>query len=142
MALMTAVALLMVSNIRYRSMKKTDQRLSFFQLVLVVSVIFAIIANHEVMLFVTGLSYISVGLAGRLRDFNAKVQNTQAERRTQSYASPHDRPYRKQRFRGRGRGRRHDNQQSETPTPQSNQSTTEMGGQENLVIKLNQRKEN
>lgn len=130
MALMAAVALLMVSNIRYRSMKKADQRLSFFQLVLVVSVVFAIVANHEVMLFVTGLAYIGVGLAGRLGDFNAKVQTAKTERRRLSHGPHQDRPHRERRFRRRGHGRRHDNREEESPES------------ENLVIKLNQRKEN
>lgn len=130
MALMAAVALLMVSNIRYRSMKKADQRLSFFQLVLVVSVVFAIVANHEVMLFVTGLAYIGMGLVGRVRDFNSQAKTAQAERHAPQHGPHQDRPHRGRRFRRRGHGRRQDHRQGELPP---SQPVTESAGSDNIV---------
>jgi CDP-diacylglycerol--serine O-phosphatidyltransferase len=59
-----ALALLMVSTIRYRSMKQFDfrSRNSFFVLVLVVFGIFIVAMRPEVMMFALTLGYVASGL--------------------------------------------------------------------------------
>lgn len=59
-----ALAILMVSNIRYRSMKTIDfrSRYSFFALVLFVMGIFIIAIRPEVTMFVMAVSYVASGL--------------------------------------------------------------------------------
>lgn len=63
------IALLMVSDIRYRSAKKLQKRASFIHLVGVVTAFFIIVARPEIALFLVGVIYISIGLIGRIKDF-------------------------------------------------------------------------
>lgn len=56
-----ALALLMVSNIRYRSFKKI-KRASFLFFVFVVGAVFIVAAQPEVMFFAAGMTYIGVGI--------------------------------------------------------------------------------
>jgi hypothetical protein len=51
----------MVSNVRYRSFKKT-KRTSFFKLVCIVTGLFIIASQPEIMLFVVGVVYVSLGV--------------------------------------------------------------------------------
>lgn len=62
------LALLMVSTIRYRSMKVVDlnRRNSFFALVLLVFGIFVVAAKPDIMMFVLTLCYVSSGLIEEL----------------------------------------------------------------------------
>lgn len=76
------LALLMVSTIRYRSMKVVDlkNRNSFFALVLVVCGIFIVAIKPEVTMFVMVLGYVASGIVEELitlhqsRKFVAKVR--------------------------------------------------------------------
>lgn len=95
------LALLMVSNIRYRSMKKIKSRASFFQLVSVVVALFVIAARPEITLFLVGVVYVSAGIIGSMRERRNRAQSAPAS----SFAhAPSERPFPK-RFRRR-RGRR------------------------------------
>lgn len=53
---------LMVSQVRYKSMKSVKRRSSFVSLVLIVATLFIILAKPEIMLFAFGLCYISYGI--------------------------------------------------------------------------------
>lgn len=77
--LMTIVALLMVSNISYRSLKVIDMRskANFFFLVIVIGTVVVIAAAPQVMLFVVAIAYASSGVlielsrsGRRIRSFN------------------------------------------------------------------------
>lgn len=109
-ALTVLLALLMVSNIRYRSMKKVKNRASFFQLVLAVTIFFVIAARPEITLFLVGVIYVSIGIFNRAREGSRGATSG-----AQAPASPAERPSQR-RFRRR-RGRRHpdSNQQRSTP---------------------------
>lgn len=100
-ALTVFLALLMVSNIRYRSMKKVRNRASFFQLVSVVVVFFVIAARPEITLFLVGVVYVSAGIVGLVRERRGLLQ---AASPTSVSHGPSERPFPK-RFRRR-RGRR------------------------------------
>jgi CDP-diacylglycerol--serine O-phosphatidyltransferase len=89
-AVMTIVlALLMVSTIRYRSMKVVDinRRNSFFALVALVIGIVLVAIKPEVMMFVLTLGYVSSGIVEELitlhqsRKFVNKVREKRAVRR-------------------------------------------------------------
>lgn len=85
------LGLLMVSTIRYRSMKVVDlrSRNSFFMLVLLVFVIFVVAMRPEVMMFVMTVGYVASGLVEELftlhqsRRFIAKVREGREARRKQ-----------------------------------------------------------
>jgi CDP-diacylglycerol--serine O-phosphatidyltransferase len=66
-----AIALLMVSNIRYFSLKKIDlrSRRSFHTLVLFVFILCAIMIKPQVMLFVIGIIYTASGPVAAIRGF-------------------------------------------------------------------------
>ena len=88
-ALTILLGLLMVSTIRYRSMKVVDlrSRNSFFALVLLVFAIFIVAIRPEVMMFVLTLGYVSSGLIEELltlhhsRRLLARVREGRQERR-------------------------------------------------------------
>lgn len=67
-AMTGALGLLMVSTIRYRSMKSIDlkNRNSFFMLVLLVFGMFVVAIKHEVMMLVLTLGYVASGLVEEL----------------------------------------------------------------------------
>ncbi len=83
------LALLMVSTIRYRSMKTFDikSRYSFFALVLLVIGIMLVAIKPEVTMFVLVLGYVSSGLVHEMitlhqsRKFVNKVRQRRAEKR-------------------------------------------------------------
>lgn len=83
------MALLMVSTIRYRSMKVIDlkSRYSFFALVLLVFAIFVIAIKPEITMFVLTLSYVASGIVEELitlhqsRRFITKVREGRQQRR-------------------------------------------------------------
>lgn len=75
MPLMILEGLLMVSHVQYRSFKKTQGRASFFLLGCLIGLIFLIILYHEVMLFLMGLIYISVGIFEWLLTSPQKIRN-------------------------------------------------------------------
>lgn len=62
LGLVSFVGLLMVSNVRYRSMKKFNTKGNFLYLIAVVALLFLIASKPEVTLFIFGISYISMGL--------------------------------------------------------------------------------
>jgi len=88
-AMTMLLGLLMVSTIRYRSMKMVDlrSRNSFFMLVLLVFAIFVVAMRPEVMMFVLTLSYVASGLVEEVftlhqsRKFIAKVKAGRETRR-------------------------------------------------------------
>jgi CDP-diacylglycerol--serine O-phosphatidyltransferase len=137
--LMAGVALLMVSNIRYRTMKKAEQRFSFFHLVMAVSLFFFITAKHEITLFIFGLGYISLGIIGRLRDLNSKIQTAQEARRKEPTYHEH-RTNRPRRFRRRGQGRRGEVKPAEARPEVAAQNLRAHAEVDNL-LKLNKRNE-
>ncbi len=94
-AVMTMLlALLMVSTIRYRSMKTFDfkSRNSFFVLVLVVIGIFVVAIRPEITMFVLTLGYVASGLVEEAitlhhsKRFIAKVRTRHRERAQQKLA--------------------------------------------------------
>lgn len=88
------LGLLMVSTIRYRSMKMVDlrNRNSFFMLVLLVFGIFVVAIKPEVMMFVLTVGYVASGLVEELftlhqsRRFIAKVREGRRLRRERRLA--------------------------------------------------------
>ena len=88
------LGLLMVSTIRYRSMKVVDlrSRNSFFMLVLLVFGIFVVAIKHEVMMFVLTVGYVASGLVEELftlhqsRRLIAKVREGRRLRRERRLA--------------------------------------------------------
>lgn len=98
------LALLMVSTIRYRSMKMVDlrNRNSFFVLVLLVFGIFIVAIKPEVTMFVLTLGYVASGIVEELftlhqsRRFVARVREGREHRRQRKLAVvggtsfPHD----------------------------------------------------
>ncbi|MBI4411684.1 MAG: CDP-diacylglycerol--serine O-phosphatidyltransferase [Deltaproteobacteria bacterium] len=78
MVLMTFVlALLMVSNVSYRSFKGLDfnRRASFFYLVLMVAVLFVIASEPAVMIFVFSAGYVVLGITEEIIHSPRKVRN-------------------------------------------------------------------
>jgi CDP-diacylglycerol--serine O-phosphatidyltransferase len=134
LTLIVCVALLMVSDIRYRSMKKVNKRISFFTMVCTVAALFLIVSKPEVTLFLVGVLYISVGLIGRVLDFFKKIRYDDSDGRAFQAAMGHphhdhrgDKPFRK-RFRKRNRHRRHHdhhNPQQNQPQPTVQESKPE-----------------
>ncbi len=88
-AMTITLALLMVSTVRYRSMKVVDikNRNSFFALVLVVIGIFLVAIKPEVTMFVLTLGYVSSGLVEEIvtlhqsRKFVNKIRERRAMRK-------------------------------------------------------------
>lgn len=81
MGMLVMMAFMMVSNVRYRSLKKV-KRISFFMLVCVVALIFVVAAQPEIMFFAIGCVYVGLGLVEWLwqtpkhvRSFGDFVQN-------------------------------------------------------------------
>jgi CDP-diacylglycerol--serine O-phosphatidyltransferase len=111
------LALLMVSNIRYRSMKKIKSRASFFQLVSVVVAFFVIAARPEITLFLVGVIYVSAGIIGRVKELRNRGQSAQTS--SSAYSSS-ERPFPK-RFRRR-RGRRQQEGYTARPNVEERQS--------------------
>lgn len=68
------LALLMVSNVRYRSFKKT-KRTSFFKLVCIVTGLFIIASQPEIMLFVVGVVYVLLGVIVWLWESPQKIRS-------------------------------------------------------------------
>lgn len=93
-AMTVALSLLMVSTIRYRSMKLIDlnKRNSFFYLVLLVFGIFVVAIKPEVTMFVLTLGYVATGIVEELitlrqsRKFVRRVRQRRRERREQRLA--------------------------------------------------------
>ena len=114
MAAMTgALALLMVSTIRYRSMKSVDlrSRNSFFALVLLVFAIFVIAIKPELMMFVLTLGYVASGLIQEAvtlhhsRRLLERVRRQREESRDQPLAVVGGRDVEGEESRGAGQGR-------------------------------------
>lgn len=88
------LALLMVSTIRYRSLKVIDikKRNSFFALVLVVFGIFLVAIRPEITMFILTLGYVASGIVEELatlhqsRKFVNKVRERRAERKKERLA--------------------------------------------------------
>lgn len=88
-AMTMLLALLMVSTIRYRSMKVVDlrSRNSFFALVLLVFAIFVVAIKPEVMMFVLTVGYVASGLVEELitlhqsRKFLTKVRASREQKK-------------------------------------------------------------
>ncbi len=84
-----AVALLMVSNIRYRSMKvmHLNRRGTFFALIVVVCIIFLIAVRPEIVLFGLSITYVISGLIEELLTLHQskkifhKVKESNAKRK-------------------------------------------------------------
>lgn len=77
----TVLAMLMVSNVKYRSFKELNRRASFFFLVCVVGVIVVVASRPEINMFAFGVIYTSIGVVEwiwtspkKLRSFNAVLQ--------------------------------------------------------------------
>lgn len=71
------MALLMVSSVEYRSFKKL-KRGSFLFLVIVVSAVFLITAQPNIMFFIIGVIYVSIGLIGWLWKSPEKIRGIRA----------------------------------------------------------------
>ncbi len=66
------IALLMVSNVRYKSAKSVQRRTNFFMLIGVVVLIVLIATKPNYTLFSFGMCYIAFGLIGWFREFSFK----------------------------------------------------------------------
>lgn len=73
--LMVFLAILMVSNVKYRSFKKLDRRHSFVLLLGVVVTIAVILAEPEINLFLFGCVFVSVGLVEWLWKSPQRIKN-------------------------------------------------------------------
>jgi CDP-diacylglycerol--serine O-phosphatidyltransferase len=85
-----ALAVLMVSNVKYRSFKELNRRASFFFLVCVVGIIVVVAARPEVNMFVFGVLYASAGVVEwiwtspqKLRSFQSVVRRFFEDRHTE-----------------------------------------------------------
>jgi CDP-diacylglycerol--serine O-phosphatidyltransferase len=77
----TLLAILMVSNVKYRSFKELNRRASFLFLICIVGILVVIAARPEIMMFVFAVSYASVGVIEwiwkspqKLRSFRSVVE--------------------------------------------------------------------
>lgn len=66
---------LMVSQVRYKSMKSVKRRSSFVSLVLIVATLFIILAKPEITLFTFGVCYISYGILNWVIESRSRVKN-------------------------------------------------------------------
>lgn len=62
MILIISLGLLMVSEVRYKSMKQTKKRTSFFYLICVIAGLFVVLSRPEMTLFGLGIGYVTLGI--------------------------------------------------------------------------------
>lgn len=74
LAMVAALGLLMVSNVKYRSAKKV-QRTSFVFFVVLVTIVFFLAAQPETMFFAVGVLYVSAGLMEWIWTSPQKIRN-------------------------------------------------------------------
>lgn len=70
------VALLMVSNVRYKSAKSVQRRTNFFMLIGAVVLVVLIASKPNYTLFSFGMSYIAFGLYGEIREYFNRSKKT------------------------------------------------------------------
>ncbi|MCE9625365.1 MAG: CDP-diacylglycerol--serine O-phosphatidyltransferase [Deltaproteobacteria bacterium] len=76
LGLTLGLALLMVSNVKYRSFKKIDfkRKESFFALVFVACVLFVVVSAPNEMIFFTALAYVASGLVEEVFQLSKKAR--------------------------------------------------------------------